>query len=227
MLSVIVPTFNEEQNICELISHIKSCDHGEDIEIIICDAPVSRDNGYKKALKYGVKAIRSPKAYRAFQMNYGADQATNEILYFLHADARPPKNFISEIIEATKESDFGIFAYKFNSDNLMLRMNSFFTRYDGLFAGGGDQSLFIKKHVFQELGKFNSNLRIMEDFEFYKRAKRSKLKSTIIKEPLVVSARKYEHNSWLKVNAINFSIFFLYWVNGSQERMIALNRKLN
>ncbi|WP_235297549.1 TIGR04283 family arsenosugar biosynthesis glycosyltransferase [Portibacter marinus] len=228
MISVIVPTFNEEANICDLIQHIRSCRSGEDIEIIICDAPTSEDKGCKSAEKLGVKAIKSPKASRAFQMNYGAQHADHNILYFLHADARPPANFIVKIQEALAENQFGIFSYKFNSSKWMLKMNSFFTRFDGLFAGGGDQSLFIKKQNFQHLGGFNTKWRIMEDFDFFRRAKKTGLKFTIIKEPLVVSARKYERNSWWKVNYVNFSIFILYLRKGiqAQDRMIDLNRKL-
>lgn len=227
MISVIVPTFNEEHNISSLVKHIRSCDNGKQVEIIVCDAPESKDSGFEKAKELGVKAIKSPKGYRAFQMNYGAKYASNEILYFLHADARPTKNFVQEILNSTKDVDFGIFAYKFDSNNLLLKMNAYFTRYDSLFAGGGDQSLFILRSNFQEMGGFSNKLRIMEDFDFYRRAKRNGLKFKIIKEPLLVSARKYEQNSWLKVNLINFRIFFIYLLDGSQERMIALNKKLS
>jgi len=226
MISVIVPTLNEEANICELITHIRSCEGGRGLDLIICDAPSSTDKGFITAEKMGARALRSPKAYRSYQLNYGAQHARCDLLYFLHADARPPHNFVSQITESIQDFDFGIFAYRFDSQKRILKMNSYFTKYDGLFAGGGDQSLFIKKEVFKSLGGYNVNLKIMEDFDFYKRAKKGNLKYTIIKEPLLVSARKYRNNSWLKVNLINFSIFFLYWINGSQERMIALNRRL-
>jgi len=226
MISVIVPTFNEEENICELIQHIRSCENGQHVEIIICDAPSSFDKGCEKAGSMGAIAVKSPKAYRAFQMNHGAESASNDILYFLHADARPPRTFIAQILQALKEVDFGIFSYKFNSTSLILKVNAYFTRYDGLFSGGGDQSLFISREKFVEIGGFNNKLRIMEDFEFYKKAKKAKLKFKIIKDPLLVSARKYEQNGWLKVNLTNLRIFFIFLRDGPQDRMITLNQKL-
>jgi rSAM/selenodomain-associated transferase 2 len=227
MISVIVPTFNEEKNICELLQHLQGCDNYEQLEVMLCDSPRSSDDGLKKAGELGAKMLKSPEGYRAFQMNYAAQQASYDILYFLHADARPPKSFVSQILNALQRVDFGIFAYKFNSKSFFLMMNSFFTRFDGLFAGGGDQSLFIKAEAFRQIGGFDNSLRIMEDFDIYRRAKKSKLKFEIVREPLLVSARKYEQNSWIKVNAINLAIFMIYCFNGSQEMMLALNSKLS
>jgi rSAM/selenodomain-associated transferase 2 len=227
MISVIVPTFNEEGNICELIQHLRKCDHYGQLEIVVCDSPNSKDEGWKKAKDLGAKVFKSPKAYRAYQMNYGAEQASFDVLYFLHADARPPINFVSQIISSLENVDFGIFAYKFNSKSIILKFNAFFTKYDGMFAGGGDQSFFIKAEEFKQLGGFDNQLKIMEDFDIYRRAKKSKLRFAIVKDPLTVSARKYERNSWIKVNAINLAIFMIYCFNGSQDTMIALNRRLS
>ncbi len=227
MISVIIPTFNEAKNIAELIPYLRSCRHGEKLDIIVSDAPISNDATFHVAEQLACKVVKTKKASRAHQMNTGAKDAKFDILYFLHADARPSKNFADQILDqAKKGKQFGIFSYKFDSPNPLLKVNSYFTKYDGLFAGGGDQSLFIMKSTFFYLGMFDENRRIMEDFDFYKRAKQAKLPFTIINDPLVVSARKYAANSWLKVNLINLRIFLLYLSNGSEERMIALNRKL-
>lgn len=226
MISVIVPTFNEEENICDLLSHLKRCDNYDLIEVIICDSPHSMDDGFEKAAKLGAKCVLANEGFRAFQMNYGAKHANNEILYFLHADARPPIDFVDEILKSLKSVDFGFFSYRFNSNKLFLRINSFFTKFNGIFAGGGDQSLFIDQRDFQSLGGFDNSMRIMEDFDFFKRAKAANLCFEIIDKPLLVSARKYEQNSWLKVNLVNLQIFATYLLNGSQDRMIRLNKKL-
>jgi hypothetical protein len=67
----------------------------------------------------------------------------------------------------------------------------------------------------------------MEDFDLYRKAKKSGSKFCIIDNPLLVSARKYEKNSWLKVNLVNLRIFILYIFNGSQKTMIRLNKLLS
>lgn len=227
MISVIIPTFNEEENISSLLDHLLKCESSDRIEIIVCDSPDSVDKGFEIAQKRGIKTLKSKKGGRALQMNSGSKHASYEFLYFLHADARPPIDFVNEIILfLSSDYDFGSFCYKFNSEKLILKINSFFTRFDGFYAGGGDQSLFIRKDVFEKLNGFNENLKIMEDFDFYKRAKRAKYKPGIIRKPLLVSARKYERNSWIKVSYINFRIFLLYFFRGPQEKMIKLNNRL-
>lgn len=227
MLSVIIPTFNEALNIASLISHIQGCDQASQIEIIVVDSPQSNDEGYRLAKGMGVVALKSDASGRAAQMNHGAAKAKHDLLYFLHADVRPPKNFISSILNQVSSGyQMGIFSYHFDNNNLMLRINAFFTNFDGLFAGGGDQSLFILKSDFKNLNGFNENLLIMEDFDFFKRGKSAKLRRCIIKNPVIVSARKYASNSWLKVNITNLRIFLIYLSGGSQEKMIHLNKKL-
>ena len=227
MISVIIPTFNEKNNISELIPHLENCTDSEDLEIIVVDSPFSSDNLASLKGKFNFQYVKAQKGYRSFQLHYGAENAKGEILYFLHADARPPLNFVSHIYSSlAKDYKFGIFAYKFDSDNLLLRMNSFFTKFDGLFSGGGDQSIFMKRSTYNMVGGFNTSLRIMEDFDLFRRCKAKKLNFLIVKDPVLVSARKYENNSWFKVNLMNLRIFVIYLFNGSQEKMIKLNSKL-
>jgi rSAM/selenodomain-associated transferase 2 len=227
VISVIIPTFNEEENLSSLLSYLKQCASNKDMEIIVCDSPISTDSGFKIAQSKNVKTIQSPVASRAYQMNLGAEKAKSDILYFLHADARPPIEFVNQIYAQINSGyEFGIYAYKFNSNKFLLKVNSFFTRFDGFFAGGGDQSLFMKKRVFEDLGGFDNALMIMEDFDIYKRAKKSGFKNVIIKKPLIISARKYEQNSWVKVNSINLRIFLLYISGARQERLLSLHKKL-
>lgn len=53
---------------------------------------------------------------RAAQMNYGASLAAEEILYFLHADTLPPKNFTHDIAKAIKHG-YGAGCYMLSFDH--------------------------------------------------------------------------------------------------------------
>ena len=79
----------------------------------------------------------------------------------------------------------------------------------------GDQSLFIKKELFDELGGYDDELKIMEDYDFIKRAKKEFLFKVIPKN-ILVSARKYQNNSYLKVNLANLIVFWMYTLGCSQ-----------
>ena len=95
-----------------------------------------------------------------------------------------------------------------------------------MFTGGGDQCLFIKKQVFEAVGEYNENQVLMEDFEFFKRMKKNKVPYTIIKNDLVVSARKYECNSYLRVNLSNLLLVLLFKLGYPGDKLKILHNKL-
>ena len=106
-------------------------------------------------------------------MNLGALHAKGEVFYFVHADAIPPATFFNDISEAIiLHKRAGCFRLKFNPTSILLKKNEFFTRFKGGYCCGGDQSLYITKEVFKDLGGFNENCVIMEDFELTKRIKK-------------------------------------------------------
>ncbi len=226
LISIVIPTLNEEKNIARLIPYlIQNMGHGN-IEIIVVDTVKSIDNGDKVAKNYGAKVIKSEICCRAVQLNLGAHQAKGDILYFIHADVIPPKTYYEDILKAIqKDKDWGFFSYRFNTNNWLLRINSYYTRFDGLFAGGGDQTLFIKKDIFHQIGRFNEDCKIMEDFELTRRLKAQKIPFQIIKNDVIVSARKYEKNNYVKVNLVNFWVFMLFLKGVSQDKIIQIYRK--
>jgi hypothetical protein len=59
----------------------------------------------------------------------------------------------------------------------------------------------------------------MEDFEMIDRVKKNEIPYEIIETPVTVSARKYEKNSWLKINLINGFVFFSYRMGVSPKKL--------
>jgi hypothetical protein len=90
---------------------------------------------------------------------------------------------------------------------------------------GGDQTLFVKRTDFNTLGGYDARLRIMEEYDFMRKARRE-LKFKIIPKDVVVSARKYEENSYFRVNLANLVVFVFYNWGASQERLMKLYKKL-
>ena len=144
-------------------------------------------------------------------MNFGAAHAIGDILLFLHADVQLPKDFYNQCVLAIKEQyKFGFFAYQFDKKSPLLNFNSKFTTKDGFFAGGGDQCQFFTKDLFKSLNGYNEEFCIMEDFEMIDRVRKQNIPFMIIQSKATVSARKYDRNSWLKVNLINGYVFLKY-----------------
>ena len=63
-------------------------------------------------------------------MNIGAKEASGDILYFLHADSFPPKDFDYNIIRQVKKGNIaGCFRMKFNSTHPVLKISQWFTTF--------------------------------------------------------------------------------------------------
>ena len=209
-LSIIIPTLNEEENIGRLLQNLRE-NTTNNTEIIIVDGGSIDNTLFCITNQVNLKIINIKEASRAKQMNLGAKLAENEVLLFLHADVLPPSSFQNDIMESiAAKNDSGWFSYKFKPSKSLLKINEYFTGKDGVFAGGGDQCLFIKKSVFESLGGFNEDYVIMEDFELIKRLKKQNFQYQIIQSKATVSSRKYEKNSWLRVNLVNLLAFLMF-----------------
>lgn len=209
---------NEEENIKSLVPFIFSIENSEIIEVIVADAN-STDHTQSIAKSLGAIYISCSAKSRAAQMNAGAKISKGDILYFVHADTKPLASFAEDIqTNIAKGNLAGCYRYRFDSDNLLLRANSYFTRFNGIFSGGGDQTLYIEKAFFYELNGFDEEYTIMEDFELVRRI-REKIEFRIIPKSIKVSARKYENNSWLRVQLANLAVF-IYFLSKKQPSKI-------
>jgi rSAM/selenodomain-associated transferase 2 len=211
MIDVIIPCYNETTNLPELLDVLRpEIDKGQ-IKVYIAESPESTDKCDHIASQHQVTYIECPKKGRASQMNYAAFRGTSDFILFIHADVRPPVNFVTAIKASIRNGNqAGFFSYRFDSKNWMLRVNANFTKRDGYFAGGGDQCHFFSRRTFEQLGGYDESYVIMEDFHMIDRLRKLKIPYSVIPQDAIVSARKYKENSWLTVNLINLRILRLY-----------------
>jgi rSAM/selenodomain-associated transferase 2 len=207
-ISVIIPVHNEAENLQFLIPYLKSEGGRYLSEIIVVDGE-STDGSIKVANQLGAKVIQSLKG-RARQLNKGASAANGNILYFVHADTRPPATYGTDISEAIDhESEAGCFRFKFDSSKWYFRINDFFTRFKPLWCRGGDQSLYVTQSLFRSIGGFDESYEVMEEYKFIEEA----MKATffkVIPKAVIVSSRKYDKNNYIKVQWANFLAFRMY-----------------
>ncbi len=189
LISVVIPTSNEEQRISNLVTHLKSHAGNKDgFEIIVADH--SEDETAKVALSLGVKVVRCTQKGRGVQMNQGVMACAGSIIYFLHCDSFPPKAWDSEIRSFIgKGFGAGCFRLKFDWDHWFLRFSGYFTRFQLLQFRGGDQSLYVLRDLFVEVKSYPEVL--MEDIEIVKLL-RKKTRFGIIPALIETSARRYK-----------------------------------
>ena len=229
-ISIIIPVLNEAANINRLLAHLVEKSAGGHIsEIIVVDG-YSQDNTaalvkeFSKTSTITIKLIHSDKG-RARQMNTGAKVSLGRVLYFLHADSLPPQNFDSLIIsEIEKQQLAGCFKMRFDSNHWWLSLMSWATRFNWSICRGGDQSLFISKALFDEIGGFDQEYTIYEDQiltnQLYKRKQ-----FVVIQHWIVTSARLYQKKGVWKVQYHFFMIYLKKWLGGSADEIFTYYKK--
>jgi len=234
-ISIIIPVLDEVESIENLLNHLLENSSKENIKELIVvdggstDGSQSIVNSFFQKhsnlhLEKNFLLIESSKG-RAKQMNTGSEFATGTILYFLHADSFPPKNFDEHIInEVEKDNLAGCFRMQFKHNHWWLQLASWLTQFHWRACRGGDQSQFITNTLFEDIGGFDKNYTIYEDNilinELYKRKQ-----FTVINERLVTSARRYEKHGIWKLQYHFWAIYVRKWFGASAEELHAYYKR--
>lgn len=229
-LSIIIPTLNEEAFIEKLLKHLLQNASEENIkEILVVDGGSTDKTKHlvshiidtllqNKTKHNNIKFLTSQKG-RAKQMNMGAKHAKGSILYFLHADSFPPKNFDKLIInEVEKGNKAGCFKMKFNSQHWWLKFAGWLTQFSWKSARGGDQSLFVTKKLFNIIGGFNERFVIYEDNDFIFKLYQQK-QFVVIQKWLTTSARRYNKTGIWRLQYHYLNIHLKKWLGASAETL--------
>jgi rSAM/selenodomain-associated transferase 2 len=220
-ISIIIPILNEANSIFLLLQHLIDNSSRDNIsEIIVVDGG-SKDGSIKLVSEFSLLnnkvVLISSERGRAKQMNLGQQKASGNILYFLHADSFPPSDFDLLIINEVKEGNLaGCFKMKFNHQHWWLRLASWLTTLQWRACRGGDQSQFITKDLFNEIGGYNEKFIIYEDNilinELYK-----KDQFKVIQKWIVTSARLYERKGIWNLQYHFWAIYVKRWLGASAE----------
>lgn len=221
MISVIIPTLNEEtyiRNCLEALSQDETV-----CEIIVADGgstdrTVSIVEGFK-----GVKLLQTLKG-RGLQMNAGALCATGETLLFLHADTILQKGWGQAIERALQDKVMtgGAFNFVIASPIQKYRAVEHWVKFRcSLFKlPYGDQGIFVRSDVFKKI-KGYKDIPLMEDVDFVERVKEQG-RITILDLNAYTSARRWRNKGLLYTAAINQFIMLLYRLGISPHRLAKL-----
>lgn len=230
MLSIIIPVLNEAEIIGRLLTHLHSVSNSDTItEILVVDGGSLDEtqkivSNFAKTSVIPVRSISSEKG-RAKQMNAGSKIASGSILYFLHADSFPPQEFDVLIIsEVQKGKLAGCFKMKFDSEHWWLRLASWLTHFSWRACRGGDQSQFITKELFEEIGGYDERYIIYEDNvlinELYKRNQ-----FVVIQKWLSTSARLYRERGIWTLQFHFWAIYVKKWLGADADELFSYYQK--
>ena len=224
-ISIIIPVLNEEIYIGKLLKHVINNSTKNNIaEIIVVDGG-STDETKNIVIQFKEVILIDSKKGRAKQMNFGAKYATANILYFLHADSFPPKHFDDLIINEVKNgNEAGCFKMCFDSNHWWLKLAGWFTKFNWRICRGGDQSQFITKTLFDEIGGFNERYIIYEDNilinELYARKQ-----FVVINKTLKTSARLYKKHGVWKLQYHYWLVYLKSWLGADANKLYTYYKK--
>lgn len=215
-VSIIIPAVNEARNLPRILEAAQA---GEPHEIILVDGG-STDETVGIARSMDCIVLSAPRC-RAVQMNRGAAIATGEYLLFLHADTLLPDDYLMQVLSLLGQPGVagGAFEFAIADDFAGRRLVESTTNWRArrLQLPYGDQALFVRSEVFEQLGGF-PEMPIMEDYEFVRRLKRLG-QIVIAPSPAVTSGRRWQQHGWMWPTLLNKTIILAYHFGVSPARL--------
>lgn len=190
MISVIIPTYNEEAALPGTLRSLLA-QQGE-FEVLVVDGGSQDRTREIIQAEPRLTLVMAAKG-RASQMNGGAKYAKGEWLLFLHADTQLPKGSLGILnaMESDQTIQAGGFLHTFSGDDWRLRMISYLDNYRCRKSRiiYGDQAMFVRRSLFERLGGF-PNQPILEDVAFCERLVQVTT-PILLTPPVITDSRKF------------------------------------
>lgn len=195
-ISIIIPTYNEEEFLPDLLTSIRR-QKFDDMEVIIADAN-STDSTRKIAEEFGCKVVSG--GLPGVGRNNGARAAVGELLLFLDADSVLTNDYIKSAIEEFELHNLGIaitqivplekgFINQISHEfaNYMTKQISHIKPH-----GAGCYGILTYRSLHEKVGGFDESVDFGEDTDYIERVgKISRFK--VLENPrLLISTRRLE-----------------------------------
>ena len=174
-ISIIIPTFNEANNLPLLLSDLSILQKDGEILIVDCG---SKDKTIDIAKIYGAKIFISKERNRGLQLDIGARNSKGDWYIFLHADTRLTHDWFRKINSFLKENENSIYFFKFkiNHKKIIYRVLEILVNFRSKYFKQpyGDQGLIIHRTTYFKNNGFRK-IPLMEDLDFLMRLNKKKI----------------------------------------------------
>jgi rSAM/selenodomain-associated transferase 2 len=224
-ITVVIPVLNDTAALASLLPEL-SADPA--LEIIVVNGSDANDPALDVLHERhsGVRWMRSAPG-RGAQMNHGARHAHGRWLVFLHSDTRLGVCWSDALRRLDGQSRIvgGSFRFALDSPARWARWIEWGVRarvrlFDLAY---GDQALFARRTVFDELGGYRE-LPLMEDVDFIRRLRRhGHLEHVDV--PALTSARRWERDGWIRRTVDNALLVMLFFAGCPPESLARRYRR--
>ncbi|MCK9150947.1 MJ1255/VC2487 family glycosyltransferase [Methanobacterium alcaliphilum] len=212
-ISIIIPTYNEEEYLPQLLDSIKS-QNFTDYEIIIADAQ-SKDQTRKVAQSYGCIIVEG--GLPAIGRNNGAERAQGELLLFLDSDLILTEGYLRDTVEEFEHLNLGIAITQMiplsdsKRDKILHEFaNRFMIMVESIKPhGAGCYGIISQKELHDEIKGFDESLDFGEDTDYIERIGKISNFKVLRRPRVLVSIRRLEKEG-LKSLAYKYSKSTIY-----------------
>ena len=218
-ISIVIPTLNEESTLPGLLDDLRLHD---DCQIVVADGG-STDDTLNIASDFGAEVVET-SAGRGIQLNAGAQIASGDGLFFVHADVKLPTNAVTCVRETLSLGFYvgGAFSIAIASTRPSFRfifhMINVRSRY--LNLPFGDQGIFVSREAFDLLGGFRA-IPIMEDLDLVMRLNKIG-PITLLPQKIIASSRRYDREGALYSTLRNWLLMILFTAGVNPDSLKAL-----
>ena len=216
-ISIVIPVLGDTPLLATLLNTLWSLDD-KPFEIIVVDGA---DNPDVAACCRRLGCLRlNTQAGRGHQLHSGAERASGNVIWFLHADAEPPRDAIESIRRAVRAGAIGgYFRFRFIGQatwykSLIAMLINIRCRFGTPY---GDQGLFFRKSDYLQVGGFPDAV-LFEEVPLV-RAVRSAGRFVPLDTSIGVSPRRWERDGWIRRTLSNRLLAIGYMLGLSPDTL--------
>lgn len=217
MLSIIIPTLNEEDYLSLLLESIKK-QKIEDLEIIVADAG-SQDRTLEIARNFGCKITKG--GLPAQGRNEGVKFAKGDLLLFLDADTSLPENSLKTLLKEFRVRNLDVASCGLKPFGKSKILNLLYHLFYNLpilllekISPHGAGLILIKKKLHLEIGGFDEEIKIAEDHSYVRKAAKKGKFGILRSKKIFYSQRRFQEEGWVKTYLKYLFIEIYMWLFG-------------
>lgn len=236
LLSIIIPTLDEETNLPRLLETIAKQTF-RDFEVIVANSPRSVDKTEEIALAAGCRVVEGGAVSAG--RNNGAAAALGSFFLFLDADVVLPNNFFLEDTAnefVARDLDLATCRIRALENGLYDRMfygvyNAYTVVLEKILPHIPGFCFFIKRSVYEAVGGFDEEIRLAEDHDLARRGAKIGTFGFLNTQIIPVSSRRFDRDGrfatavkyilcelhMLTIGPVKSNIFKYNWGHGDHK----------